>query len=311
LSLSQSHKNHSHTVNREVPPQWVIEDKHLNLLLQQVIKQQNGDLPADPDKIKDWHPGEKEYYFAIWGMVGAMLGFTASEIRKHDYSTLSRRDFMTLLDPQLNKILHSTGKTADKMMEQFYRAGKQFGFSQMHVDAFFGLADKHALFYIKQYNFGLIKQLSDDMRGGIKEEIWRGVARGDSIPTIARNIRELGLKPIQAGNRMLSPQARSILISRTETIRAMAQGHVVAFQQYGVGYVDVVTAGDERVCDECAPAEAEGPYPIDDIPVDAQIPIHPDCRCVYAAAERPADTPQDIQQYFNLVDGETVTATEI
>lgn len=47
--------------------------------------------------------------------------------------------------------------------------------------------------------------------------------------------------------------------------------------------VDVVTAGDDLVCQECEDIEAEGPYSIDE--ARSLIPAHPRCRCAFAPVD--------------------------
>lgn len=47
--------------------------------------------------------------------------------------------------------------------------------------------------------------------------------------------------------------------------------------------VDVVTAGDDLVCQECEDIEAEGPYTIDE--ARSLIPAHPRCRCAFAPVD--------------------------
>lgn len=63
----------------------------------------------------------------------------------------------------------------------------------------------------------------------------------------------------------------------TEDIRARNTGNLQAYVDNGVGSFDVVTAGDELVCDECADNEANNPYSYDEIGDVLQ--VHPNCRC--------------------------------
>jgi hypothetical protein len=43
--------------------------------------------------------------------------------------------------------------------------------------------------------------------------------------------------------------------------------------------VEVLTAGDDLVCQECEDISEEGPYEIDE--ARALIPAHPNCRCAF------------------------------
>jgi 2'-5' RNA ligase len=61
---------------------------------------------------------------------------------------------------------------------------------------------------------------------------------------------------------------------------AADDGALALYASEGVEGVDVITAGDQRVCQDCADAEQNSPYP----PADAPgLPLHPLCRCCYAA----------------------------
>jgi hypothetical protein len=46
--------------------------------------------------------------------------------------------------------------------------------------------------------------------------------------------------------------------------------------------VNVQTAGDDRVCDECDDIAAAGPYSLDE--AEDLIPAHPNCRCTFVPA---------------------------
>jgi hypothetical protein len=50
----------------------------------------------------------------------------------------------------------------------------------------------------------------------------------------------------------------------------------------GAAFVNVLTAGDDRVCDVCDDIAAEGPYSLDE--AQGLIPAHPNCRCVFVPA---------------------------
>lgn len=57
---------------------------------------------------------------------------------------------------------------------------------------------------------------------------------------------------------------------------SMAQAALDLYTREGVQQVNVLTAGDARVCMACEAAEAQGPYPPAQVP---GIPLHPRCRC--------------------------------
>lgn len=71
------------------------------------------------------------------------------------------------------------------------------------------------------------------------------------------------------------------LVAWTEIARAQAEAARVVYAQSGMAEVDVITAGDARVCPACEAAMASNPHPLGGAPV---VPLHPRCRC----AEIPA-----------------------
>jgi SPP1 gp7 family putative phage head morphogenesis protein len=75
---------------------------------------------------------------------------------------------------------------------------------------------------------------------------------------------------------------RSLVLARTETIRAHAAGTLNRYKEKGikevVGQAEFATAGDDRVCPQCAGLEGTT-YSIDE--ASGVIPVHPQCRCVW------------------------------
>ncbi|MFE9844681.1 2'-5' RNA ligase family protein [Streptomyces goshikiensis] len=61
---------------------------------------------------------------------------------------------------------------------------------------------------------------------------------------------------------------------------AADEGALALYRSEGVLQIDIITAGDGRVCSSCIDAEAGSPWHIGDQP---RMPLHPSCRCCYAA----------------------------
>ena len=110
----------------------------------------------------------------------------------------------------------------------------------------------------------------------IKRELTAGLVRGESPRTVARmvnkNIDTIG-------------KNRALVIARTETIRAHADGQLDAMQELGVDEVGVMaewsTAGDDLVCGLCQALEA---VVMTIKEAEGIIPRHPNCRCVWIPA---------------------------
>ncbi len=78
-------------------------------------------------------------------------------------------------------------------------------------------------------------------------------------------------------------RARAQLIARTEVIRSHSEGMLDSFEELGAEGVVVMaewmTAGDEKVCEICAPNEGKV-MTVDE--ARGLIPYHPNCRCTWA-----------------------------
>jgi 2'-5' RNA ligase len=61
---------------------------------------------------------------------------------------------------------------------------------------------------------------------------------------------------------------------------AADEGAFALYQSEGVQMIDIITAGDGRVCGSCIDAETGSPWRMGDQP---RMPLHPGCRCCYAA----------------------------
>lgn len=78
---------------------------------------------------------------------------------------------------------------------------------------------------------------------------------------------------------------RALVIARTEIIHAHAEGQLDTFADLGIDELGVEvewsTAGDDRVCEDCADMEGQT-FSIDD--ARGMIPLHPNCRCSWIPA---------------------------
>ena len=110
--------------------------------------------------------------------------------------------------------------------------------------------------------------------------------KGENPRQLIPVIEELPLKPLtvplpNGKYRLISTRTRAEMIARTEYARAQCTGKLQAYANYGVEKVDVLTCGDELVCDKCKYYENHNPWKIED--VGGLLPAHPNCRCTYKA----------------------------
>jgi SPP1 gp7 family putative phage head morphogenesis protein len=155
---------------------------------------------------------------------------------------------------------------------------------QAKVYGAFGVLNRPALAALQEYNFGLIRKLTDDLKGEIRSVITQGVIQGHGIPQIARQLTTG--TALQKGT-FAKVETRARVIARTETIRAFSHGVQWQFALHGIKRVQWMTARDERVCEWCGPLDGLI-FPLDQLPLGGP-PIHPQCRCfirpVIAATE--------------------------
>jgi 2'-5' RNA ligase len=64
--------------------------------------------------------------------------------------------------------------------------------------------------------------------------------------------------------------------------QAMSSATLALYQAEQASQVNFLTAGDERVCDRCLAAEAQGPYTVQNAPIPG---LHPRCRCVLVSSD--------------------------
>lgn len=120
-------------------------------------------------------------------------------------------------------------------------------------------------------SFEQLKGINAQMAADMNRILAQGMAEGKNPRTIAKEMsdRIAGLS-----------RARAELIARTEIVRAHAEGTLDAFERLGVEELGIeaewVTAGDDRVCPQCAGMEGQT-FTIEE--ARGLIPAHVNCRC--------------------------------
>lgn len=118
--------------------------------------------------------------------------------------------------------------------------------------------------------------------GGWLSRMIDGVA-GDLGRTLADGL-EAGLDRdalIDAAAELLTGDTEAVaFVVDWAMTTAADEGALALYRSEGVLQLDIITAGDGRVCGACIDAEAGSPWHIGDQP---RMPLHPSCRCCYAA----------------------------
>lgn len=122
--------------------------------------------------------------------------------------------------------------------------------------------------------FDELKGVTDAMSQQMSRILAGGLAQGKGPKAIARDLRK---------NVSNITKTRANVIARTEIIRAHAEGQLDSFERLGVKELGLMaewsTAGDDRVCEECAGLGAGGPYTVKE--ARDMLPAHPNCRCAW------------------------------
>jgi SPP1 gp7 family putative phage head morphogenesis protein len=128
------------------------------------------------------------------------------------------------------------------------------------------------------------------MADGLRVDLVRGMAEGRHPYAIAREM----LKDVNAQLDKIG-RTRARLIARTETARAHHLATIAEFRDADAAMrvavqAEILTAGDENVCEECADYEGKT-LTLDE--AEDLIPVHPNCRCtvVPVMEEAPKEEP--------------------
>ena len=250
--------------------------------------------------------GEQQYLRKLWdGLDNQLLTVSewlgsdeAAEFYGLHQSELNEFFMTSGIREELNNIIESNASDSHEFIQKFYNVGSRLGYNDLHKKLLFTPADREALHIVSEYNFDLITDLNTNLFTGIRETIFQAVLEGQGADTTTRQILELGLKPLPLRNgagkvvRYISARERARMIARTEHARAVNTGTLQAYSNFGVDDVEIITAGDDAVCDDCLDLADNNPYSL--MEAQSLLPAHPNCRCSFGAVvEKPLLFPED------------------
>lgn len=145
--------------------------------------------------------------------------------------------------------------------------------------------DRVGLLYLRVFTD--LQGITEAMDTLISRALAQGMAEGRNPRQIAQIMNKIitggggDLSMTDTLGRFIPAKRRAEILARTEIIRAHHLATIQEYRNFGVLGVKVKaewrTAGDDRVCDECA--EMEGKiFTLDEI--EFMIPAHPQCRCI-------------------------------
>jgi SPP1 gp7 family putative phage head morphogenesis protein len=146
--------------------------------------------------------------------------------------------------------------------------------------------DRVGLLFTRVFND--LKGITDAMDLQISRVLAQGMADGDNPIRLAqkltavingKGVGDLGITDTLG--RFIPARRRAEILARTEIIRAHHQATIQEYRNWAVRGVIVkaewMTAGDNRVCNQCADLQGEV-FTLDQ--VQNMIPLHPQCRCI-------------------------------
>lgn len=121
-----------------------------------------------------------------------------------------------------------------------------------------------------------IRSVAENRLGEVARVIADGIGDGSTTRTVAQAL---------AG--VLDDPGQAEVVARTETTRVMVAGAFDTYLDAGVGWVSVLSAEDQGVCQLCGENEEAGALPLWDQPPNGWPPTHPNCRCTVLPASGP------------------------
>ena len=242
----------------------------------------------------------QEYYNLISNLLDKQLNhsrmwLSSPHAKEYYYAEMQRqKEILQSLDMEWDDLLEQTYESVDDLIERVYDLGKQKGYNDIKEKLVFTDTDKEALNFVRQYNFHLIRKLSNDLRGTVKNTITQAVATGENPYSLANKIVELGVKPLEGST--LTPKQRAVMIAKTEVSRAQNTGILQSYVNEGYTEVTILTAEDSNVCSLCLdnaylfnkgedkvyhPGLKDNVHRISDLDENSILPLHPNCRCTY------------------------------
>lgn len=237
-----------------------------------------------PTIQKSFSRGEKSFYNILHNGIDNNIYYVLSWLKTHEADWLlgfdDEVDFndafkVTQLYSELKTRIKSNSDKGISLLPKFYRIGSRVGALDLHKRTDFTNRDQKALNILFDYNADLITNVNVDSCLGIKDILMAGAMGAIAINKLSESI--LNSPNIITRHSGATVRHRCTMIARTEYGRTVNTGLLQCYVNNGVYSVDIVTAGDDRVCDDCLEIERNNPYSIEE--AMNLIPVHSLCRC--------------------------------
>lgn len=257
---------------------------------------------------KGFSRDEKSFYNILSNGIDENLLYTLSWLKSHEAGELldaeDEEEFdelfaTSILHAELNNRIQRNTLNGIKPLSRFYKVGSRLGYYDLHREQRYTKTDREALSILNQYVGDTVYSVNVDSCFGIKDIIMMGALGGLALSAISDNILKSPYTMTRHSGATVD--VRCTMIATTEYGRAVNTGLMQAYVNNGVYTVDIKTAGDDRVCDDCREIEDNNPYTIEE--AMGLLPVHPDCRCSISRGNYPTVDSE-------LMDGFVVNMTD-
>lgn len=233
---------------------------------------------------KSFSRDERNFYNTISNGIDENLLYIISWLKTHEATDLlditDEDDFdeafmLTTLHAELNKRIQKNTLNGIRPLAKFYNIGSRIGHNQLRKPPRLTQQDKEALSILNQYVGDTIYNVNVDSCLNARDILWNGALAGLAISVLAKDILSSPYKVTPRSGATVD--ARCTMITTTEYGRTVNTGLLQSYVNNGVYKVDIVTAGDDRVCDDCLEIERRNPYTIEE--AMGLLPVHSNCRC--------------------------------
>lgn len=201
-------------------------------------------------------------------LTNKLNAFGNKSVRKAKVDDIARAAF-----EDYEKILVSfTDEVRDTLETSLTRAGKT-ALARVGVEIAFDLEHPRAVEFLTRHALEEATGISNRLKEEMRARIVSGVDEGLGPVDIAQDLRKFFDE---------QSDFRAERIARTEVVAGYQQGNMEGYRQSGVVISKKwLTAGDDRVDDDCLQNEADGEIPLDAgfSSGDDTPPVHPNCRC--------------------------------
>lgn len=191
-------------------------------------------------------------------------------------------DTKDILDPLLATFEGSLTAEVEGQLAEIYISGQAemitWGKTKGGIPiAYEGPPISDAISWAEKNGARLVTQMDEETKRRLAHTISTGIKNKRGVPGLARDIKQT------FGD---MTRYRSQLIARTETAFALSDASITTMDDMGIEGKEWVTAGDDRVSEDCQMNEAEGVIPITQMFSGGVMapPQHPDCRCSLSPA---------------------------